>query len=986
MISLEETLIAKELKENILDKNVCFIFNSAVAVNSWTDFIVRQEGRAPWPATIAGERFMAWDQFKSRALKIQKENFSSVPSLLRKLFARRTLTDVQNGREKFERLINSAYSENALSFTDWLSEILPETGTWFSAMRERGFIDSSGALCKARDNPENRDYLKLYKMYSDFLEKNLLFEPTWQGAQFDFTTKRKYIIFYPELLDDFEQYEKILLKAEEQGIVRLVRAGGNAGGENEKSGEGGGKAVRAHFYETMRAELRMTALRILEEHKNKTEWSEIALSVPDLENYAPYVERELRLYNIPFVMRAGTMLGKDGAGLVFRKMLDCRNGGWTFSDMRSLVLDANIPWGDTDAMRRLVELGANLKCFCSFKDAQGNAIDPWLKDLPQGILKSEEEKIYLDTQRLYKSLHDSIEKFCSASSFAAIKRNWEGGAFEKTFFAEKSEMPETADRVLSRCVAKLDELISIEEKYPDIVGSDIGHFDFFVRELESTQYQEQQQKGGVSVFPYKLSALAAFKKQFVINANQKAISVERPPFQFLSGEERRLLLNADKEGIRQSQCYIDAYNKDGGAEFSVAQHALTGYAIPFATLETPDEPILFDKELDEKDFVRHEVEDGATKITSVLKHGYDFYFSQNLPSDAAANADGVDSVSERLQKKILEKVSRPDHFSQSVSGKIFISQSAMKNFFPCPRKWIFNNILRIKEDTLDTDIFEVYDAGKINHKIIELYLRSVQRENPEQRLPLTDAATGRLLDEEKIVGTIRGIIENGSESNGRIELPFELAASYKSSSLAREILLSQKERFVQTIITFLRWFCQPRLFGNWQILAVEKSLQKEVPQSESLVLTGQLDCVLSDGEDCSIVDFKNTASSIPDDANIGADLDDFQMPMYFELWENYRPDTLNLARFVPVNVKSMSEEGHAVIIKEGKGGKKQATLPDFVNYTLPVFDEFVKEMGGAIKNAEYPTERASVEDDCRECDYRAICRRVYNESCRLIKK
>lgn len=135
------------------------------------------------------------------------------------------------------------------------------------------------------------------------------------------------------------------------------------------------------------------------------------------------------------------------------------------------------------------------------------------------------------------------------------------------------------------------------------------------------------------------------------------------------------------------------------------------------------------------------------KISAKIKNGFDFYFAAN-GFDCDANVDGV---SKFMQEKILENISRNEN------GKFFISQSVMKNFFPCPRKWIFKNILSLKEDTLDTDIFERYDAGSINHKILELYLKQTAR------LPFTDEKTKRLFDEEKIREQIWKIVRNGAE-------------------------------------------------------------------------------------------------------------------------------------------------------------------------------------------------------------------------------
>lgn len=998
---LLQTQIARILKENIADKNAVFVFNTSIAVDTWTDFIVRMEGADGWPETLSLGRFIAWDKFKGMAASVQEKDARSIPGLLRKLFARNILAKIKeekiNARKSrgeflpfFERLINPQYAENALAFTDWLSQILPSLGSWHKLMSQKKFIekktDGKEELSVAHDNPENRDYLKLYETYAEFLREEKLFEPTWQRLEFNPLDKNRYIIFYPELLDDYIEYREILEAEEKKGKLNLIRL--------KNAAEKSGKEIHASYYTSMRAELRMTALKILRENAAGIPWNCIAISVPKIEDYLPYVERELCLYDIPFVTRAGTMLGKTGAGLVFRKMQNCFESTFAFSQVRSFALDHNIPWKNPDSLQALVRLGSELKCFCQYTDSSGSLVDPWTKDLPEA--KMFQNEIYFEAQKFYKQLKNSVNAICNAKSFSAIKNNWIGAeGFEAKFFIEKKQMPQSTNNILSRCIKKLDELISLEKEFPDLCGKEISHFEFFLNEIETTQYTEQTEKEGVSIFPYKLSAMAAIPKQFVLNASQNAITVENPLLNFLPPQKRRILLDEKNSQNDESQSYIVAYNKTGDCVFSVAEETLDGFAIPYATLTTQEKPRDFDEDLDGEDYFKQEKEflksksrdfDGRDlpknfpqKISAKIKNGFDFYFAAN-GFDGDANVDGV---SEFMQKKILE------HLSKSEVGKIFISQSAMKNFFPCPRKWIFKNILALKEDTLDTDIFERYDAGSINHKILELYLRQTTQ------LPFTDEKTKHLFDEEKIREQIRRIVRDGaeeisSENKGKKILPFAQSRSFTQSSLAQEILFSQMEIFVETIINFLRWFCKKKLYGGWRIQSVEEKLQTQFPQNENIILEGKIDCVFSSGEDFAIVDFKNTSGAIPN-SNLTLkaypqaedSLGDFQMPMYFKLWEANSKDEISLARFVPIKINSFAEEGQEVIIKEGRATTKHATREDFINFTIPLFDEYVRKMCEAVKAAEYSLQNVTCENCAGKaggyaCDYRMICRTIYN--------
>lgn len=994
---ISQTQIAKILKENIADTNAVFVFNTSVAVDTWTDFIVQMDGCDGWPKTLASARFIAWDQFKGAAASVQEKGARSIPGLLRKLFARNLLAKIKEEKSRsqnssgeaqpfFERLINQNYAENALAFTDWLSQILPSLGSWHKLMLQKNIItkDSAGKekLISAHDTGENRDYLKLYETYSDFLLKKNLFEPTWQELKFNPLDKNRYIIFYPELLDDYFEYREILEAEEKKGKLNLI----HLQTESEKNG----KKICANYYTSMRAELRMTALKILRENAAGIPWNCIAISVPKIEEHLPYIERELQLYDIPFVTRAGTMLGKTGAGLAFRKMQECFASGFAFSQVRAFALDHNVPWKDPNQMQTLVRLGSELKCFFQYTDSNKKLVDPWLKDLPEA--KMFQNEIYFEAQKFYKQLKNSVSAICQAKTFAAIKKNWSGAeGFEAKFFIEKKSMSQNANNILSRCIKKLDELIALEKDFPELCGKEISHFEFFLEEIESTQYSEQTQSEGISIFPYKLSAMAAIPRQFVLNASQSAITVENPILNFLPAQSRRILL--DEKSLRndESQSYIIAYDKTGDCVFSIAEETLGGFAIPYATLTTPEKPCDFDKDLDDEDYFRQEKEflqkkSEATffspelfpqKISAKIKNGFDFYFAAN-GFDCDANSDGV---SQFVHEEILE------HTSQN--GKTIISQTAMKAFFPCPRKWIFKNILSLKEDTLDTDIFERYDAGLINHKILEMYLKKTTR------LPFTDEKTKRLFDEEKIREQIQKIVRDGTEeisSENEVKkiLPFAQSRAYKQSSLAQEILLSQSEVFVETIINFLRWFCQKELYGGWQIQDVEKKLRVQFNKNQDIMLDGKIDCVLSNGEDFSIVDFKNTSGAIPN-SNLtlnascqeGGELGDFQMPMYFKLLEAHSKDEISSARFVPIKINSFAEEGLEVITKEDRATTKHATREDFMNFTIPLFDKYVEEMCAAIQAGNYCVRNVKAKNcagdgTTHECDYKMICRTNYN--------
>lgn len=963
-------VIEKAIKENILDKNSVFIFNTDIAANSWTDFIVRQDGKDGWPRSVALERFLAWDAFKGQALKSKDEGRAAVPSLLRKLFARGLLERIKGGENFFERLINSDYKENALSFTDWISGLLPSLGRW-RALADKFIKD--GRFIGERDNPENRDLLRLYEEYSSFLDERGLFEPSWQKSRFDPSGGKRYIIFFPELLDDFDEYKEVLEEAQKAGLASLVKL------PQEK------EEIRADYWSSTRLELRMAALKILEAQKDGTDWNDMALCVPDIENLRPYVERELGLYKIPFWTRSGIKLGKTGAGRVFRKIQDCAQSAFSYQSVRSLVLDANIPWKDPKEMEILVRLGKEAKCLVQYTDNDGKLVDPWLLDLTEGAKKDAGENEFLNAKVFYKSLKEAARRMTDAKSFLSIKEGWK--KFEEAFILPKDQISEDANNILSRCVTLLDELADLEKDYPEIANSRIETYSFFLNEIENTQYQTKQKKGGVSVFDYKVSAQAAIKKQFVINASQDKITVQKTALNFLPPKERALLI--DDKDADHSESYARSYAICSESLFSAAQKALDGFAIPHSALTANEKPLESDERIDAEDFIKSEKDYIAGKknapclLTSEQKKSFENYFERNKENENTASTN--EGQKKDFLAAAIEEMTMAERGAESgTKDKIHITPSDLKEFFPCPRKWIFKRLLRVNEFSLDTELFEIYDQGSVNHKILELYFASLKESG--QKLPVTDEPTGKLaqsgdLDyEEKI---LLPTLEECAEQ------AFKEAKSYKKSALVQETLKSQNTIFAKAIIKFLRKFCSQEKFGGWKIQEVEWSGQTAAGHSP--LLQGRMDLVLrSPQNETAIIDYKNTSGAIPagdktlKKAETNPDgspkeLDDCQMAAYVRLWEDSeagKDSPISRASFVAI--KNFEETKVIAPPPPGKSSPAGNIVSrDCFGAALESLERRLASMTRDLEERTFSLKEVKFHKDCVKCKYNTICRTTY---------
>ncbi|MBQ1709521.1 MAG: hypothetical protein II032_00190, partial [Treponema sp.] len=324
-IKLNPDQISKVLIENIKDPSTIFVFSTDTVMNSWIEYLITHPNHSGLDA-LPLERFLAWDNFKGKYLHASEDGKTSIPSILRKFFVQDLIE--KNAKlpkeERFQVIINpeDSYAKEAASFADWISKNLPSLHFWKKRMEQNS--ETYGQM-----DAEDLDYEKLYQLYKAFLDQNNLFEPAWLDNLELGDKDTKFILFYPELLEDFGDFTDIFKANSNITICTMP--------ENIPN-------PPAYFYPDSRSELRQTLLSIIKlVQEKKADWSEIALSIPDIDTYRPYIERECYIYGIPYVIKSGLSLTKNNAGRIFKEIKDCHTEAFSFDSVRALLLDECLP-------------------------------------------------------------------------------------------------------------------------------------------------------------------------------------------------------------------------------------------------------------------------------------------------------------------------------------------------------------------------------------------------------------------------------------------------------------------------------------------------------------------------------------------------------------------------------------------------------------------------------------------------------------------
>ena len=950
--------------EYLKDQSILFVFSTDVVMNSWIDWCVMHE-KETGTSALPLERFISWDKFKGSYVSASEPGKMPVPALLRKIFIS-SLIQKNAAQKFFKKIINPQFADTASSFTDWICRILPSLGLWHKLT----FGAASSGSSSFKADEEDRDYKTLYDNYKSFLDSNNFFEPAWVRPDFSASGK-KILIIYPELLEDFADYMEVFDECPDITLVMLPQ---------EKTDRQSPLCIK---YPDSRRELRMTllAIRKIVEEK-KADWTDITLSVPDLQTYRPYLERELKAYCIPYVIRAGFPLTSNCAGVIFKEILDCYNSNFSYDSVRRLLLDNYIPWKaeDKEARENLIREGQRLRCICGYDKADGRHVDIWKEALSR--VNHDEREL-----NFYKQLKKDLTAICNSSSFEAIHTAWMSF---KARYLQESDFSETADKIISRCITELNALIAVEKDYCKPLNLTVEKpYDFFINELASKSYTPQNSAAGLSVFPYKLSAAANFKYQFVIDSSQNNLEIPFKRLSFLNAGKRGLLKLTDEDKkFNASKAFIRLYAKsaaDGLPAFSCAEESFAGFAIAHTYLDAKNEkdfePVI--KELEKSDFIQNEKSwflapgtrsgaIGSMGCLSLSKAQQDqfFYWDSFNQDRFFGQQAGEYQTPGALQEKIRDFLiqNRNKHNPDQDQAKITISQSDMKNFFPCPRKWIFSTVLKLEADSLSTSLIGRYDMGNIHHKVLELYGSYLMQQN----LPLP-----KLND--------KGDLENQSQleellaalADKAIKDPDE---SYSKSPLTEEMLHSQIPAITKTIIDFLKSFCTK--FAGYKVKGVEKWYSGR-DDKRSWNYTGKIDCILTAGNanpadtGWTIIDYKNTASAMPkqSETRVAEDgsLQDFQIPMYITLIrENEKVKEISLAAFYAINASSSGQKNTVVVDQSNKN--KQ--IEEYES-TIQTFVEYAKEFARCVENAAYPLEKVDSFEDCGSCEYKSICRYNY---------
>ena len=1019
------------LREQISNQSAVFVFPTDVACQKWADWAVRNTGAR----AVAMERFMAWDRFKGERVRADAADLRTVPSLMRRIFAD-CLIQRNAERPFFRSLIAERYAGESSSFAGWLASILPPLKMWRS-LRERGaeirFSDSGDDIAlrrfyesyKARGftDDEDADFEILYDEYSRFLAENSLFDPAWVEPDFS-GDGREYFLIYPGTLEDWEQYRVKLSRA---GCVHFVDV-------PEEEGE-----YESRFFENSSVEVRDVALFLREMHDERhIAWSDMAVSVPRLDNYGSYLDREFSLYEIPHSMRYSRPLSSYGAGALFGQIQDCVSNQFSYESVKNLLLNEDLPWANRTTIENLLLFGRMNNCICTaggLRRENGKVVTVWDEAFrsprsDSGTRLNSDELI----KNLYRSLVDLTVPLVEAETFAGIRSAYE--KFRETFFdmAEFQSMT-LSNNVLSRCVSALNEIVDLEAEFPRYRVA--SPFAFFVSHLSCVQYLSQGESRAVQVYPYRSASAAPYKIHVVVDSTQDSLSVAESfrPLGFLSENKRRIFMRMgeiDKSlGITDSDPTFDfvrlyQHSATEKAYFTASRHAYNGeYGFAYGKMERTVEKngrnagdFRADPYTEERNALL------ADDVRSARRGGRlpKIYAKQAAGLSLWKKSHGKDTADSGLfekSEKFTALIQSRLRFMTENSGshqplnplllrKIEITQTTLRNYFTCPRRWLFKSVLRLAPPDNEAELIDEYILGTVNHKVFERFFARLM--DAGKPLCAGDLNPDRLGDENRrlLIDSVNEAVSAESRNSAFKEI---FGPSYERTTASRTTIkiISAQYRIddaaradenasFRMLEKSAAYLC--RLFSGCKVHAVEKEIYALPPESGAgeggYYFAGKIDCILAmpGGSEFVIVDYKT--SSVPKNLFVRAQEEgrresviDFQMPMYVYLLRNAVEEgerlTVSAAAFY--SIKNREEKFFLGSAPNSQKSDKNATPEnaalaesEFLRYARRFYEEVTAEnfAVSALNQSRTVCTATGEFDNC--IDYHALCRRFFTVS------
>lgn len=947
-----KNLIEECLLQHISEENAIFVFPTQIAAEMWSDRIIEI---SPVKA-VAMERFIAWDDFKGASIRSSQKDKSSVPGTMRKIFSEVLLEE--NKKTPFlKSIILPQFVKYSKSFSSYISSILPSLKLW------KTYFEKSNREA----DEEDEDLMEIFTRYKKFLDDNMLFDPAWEEPPF-IPDSNHYYVFFPEILSDYTEYKKILEGSKND--ITIISFDNLSSEENQVLTN-----QKVNFFRDSRSEIKYLCLYLRKLHADGVKWNEIAVSVPDIDSYGPYLERDFKLYNIPYLSRNAKALSLNRAGQFFSEIENCISNNFAFNDVKSLLLNSNIPWKNQDLIQEFIKFGQENNCICSY-NYKNKFHDVWLESFKNSKVTDPGQSLLISRLKdFYTNLKRSLEKFTKAESFDEIRKIY--FKFRSTFLDEDNFLPE-ADLIISREISELGTLTDLEKNFPQYKVP--SPFSFFISYLDGVSYLAQTKIEGVRILSYKTAATAPFKCHIIVDSSQASLSVIYSKLGFLREDKRKKLKLTD-ENVSDNFIKLYSMNSQLPVYFSVSAKNFTGYSQTYSSLEEVDhsnsDSENYKNEKNFPDILRQEkdfISEGSNSLLPEKLFDWQKESFERWKNNSFTKKEKDFDSTNLLHQIMLES----DQYKEIPETNIKIlkaSKTSLSQYFDCPREYLFNYALNLEEENNEANLIDQFAVGNLYHSIFENYMNILKENN----LPIfaNEFDLG-----EKYEEFHKQALEEAIDNSNL-------------SYLAKEQLRAMKEAIHSISSNSLTHFSN--IFFGLKVYGTEIGLRK-IDKENNLLINGRADLILrhQQSNQLYLIDYKiksmpdNLYASNEEGADPLTECIDLQMPLYLYVLEDLHDENSEdnsykktkgkkienvcFYSILDCKVKALygEELAERIRIKD-----KLFNRNDF-DKSMEVFHKQLNNFSELVHNDNFSINpEIQTYEKCSGCDYKSICRRSF---------
>ncbi|MDR2535321.1 MAG: PD-(D/E)XK nuclease family protein [Treponema sp.] len=959
--------ILEYIAEALPDRRVQFVFPSAVPAQFWA--------RAAAEALIkpiTPNRFIAWDTFKAQTLSINQKDKKPINQAIRTLFASSLLREnAQKGKAFLTDYINPLYASSYSAFIGSLARLFPALEA----------VLTRSKAAEIQEVPYFADLRRIRERYVQFLEDHRLYEPAWNRADFVHSEDR-WVLFFPELTEDWEEYrEELTALAEQAGEkpVRIVPLDA-VGSQNQDSlpepiqtivGAYAGRYIEFSCAEQEYRWLALMLRRLLDEGPLCPE--EIGVSVSqnvDLERLI----QELLLYDIQASPREGLPLTEHPGGRLFAALAACPAEKWSFQVLKNLLLDKAFPWKHNLLIDGLMDFGLQYRCVSGYMEGP-REIDVWERTFeyhPNYAYIYEGAKLRgTDIADFYKKLKTAILGLVQSAHFGELLIKWK--QFKKEYFDDAGFNP-AINKIIGKAITALKELEKIEQSFPELSGNARDSrgkaFPVFQAYIQEQNYVYQSHQG-IPIYNYKVAAGICPTVHFIINMNQEdAAAVYTGGISFLREDRKKTLGIQDRDISGE---FIKAYRFSGSFPiFTLSRRTFNGPAIPhrrlFELLGTPiagaDLQFTADPYLIEAAMAggKPAPEPGGFQFypSKIQKQGWQSFTTLRKPpiaedlrispvSDPALRA----ALQERLTYQARFRRQRmPQPEGTQKDETPYITPTDLNEYIACPFKWVLQKALLLKEKQTEIETIDQRDLGVLYHRILERFFKRIKNEDSSFK------GENLFLYKTYIIEETQNALKEARSREGAFQ-----ESIY--AMLERRITAALTDYLTQDLSVLM----------NAEIIGSEYALEKTYSPIEPRLI-GKTDLALEyrDGG-LILLDFKTGTMPTKKELLLGDREypEDLQMAAYIAMIEDDGDKdsikTVKTARFYSIDNREFQR-----VVSEKEEHEKDI-IPR-IDYTQAVeaVDKVFAKVTETMNLGAYPVPKYPKRKNCAGCKVSSVCR------------